>query len=237
MAPHDVQATRRLLDLTPEQLAAELDVTPAVIHAWEQGKASPSRHHLRLLEWHRAVHERRQLMHAKGLAACSTARQLFENLMKAPRAGTREQQALDEHEATCPACIATAAFEKTLPPLPDYPLGPLHRAFVGVSERVGRLPPWARPAAWGAIFIGALVFLRAFALTLLGNFDWRVLVAVPLAVLFGAYLGAVGGIAYHFVRPRTRSFGRWGDYLTGIACAGGYLLAFLLPAAIAGSEM
>ena len=56
-------------------------------------------------------------------------------------------------------------------------------------------------------------------------------------MLFGAYLGAVGGIAYHFVRPRTRSFGRWGDYLTGIACAGGYLLAFLLPAAIAGDEM
>lgn len=237
MLSRDVQTTRQLLGLTPEQLASELDVTPAVIHAWEQGKASPSKHHLRLLEWHRAVHERQQLMHAKGFAQCSTARQLFEDLMKAPRGGAREQRALDEHEAACPTCIAAAEFEKTLPPLPDLPLGPLNRAFVALSERIGRLPPWARPAAWGAVFIGALVLLRVVAFVLLGHFDWRVLVGVPLGLIFGAYLGAIGGIVYYFVRPRARRLGRGGDYLTGIACAGGYLLAFLLPAAIAGDEM
>ena len=237
MMSRDVQTTRQFLGLTPEQLASELDVTPAVIIAWERGETSPSKHHLRLLEWHRAVRERQQLMHTKGLAQCSTARQLLEDLMKAPRAGTREQRALDEHEATCPTCIATAAYEKTLPPLPDYPLGPLNRAFTALPERIGRLPPWARPAAWGAVFIGALVLLRAFAFLLLGNFDWRVLIVVPLGLLLGGYLGAVGGIVYYFVRPRTRQLGRWGDYLTGMACAGGYLLAFLLPAAIAGDEM
>ena len=237
MTPHNVQATRQFLGLTPEQLASELDVTPAVVHAWERGDTSPSKHHLRLLEWHRAVHERKQLMHAKGLAPCSTATRLFEDLMKAPRAGTREQRALDEHEAVCPTCLAAAEFEKTLPPLPDYPLGPLNRAFVALSERIGRLPAWARPAAWGALFIGALVLLRAFAFLLLGNFDWRVLGVVALGLLLGAYLGAVGGIVYYFVRPRARHLGRWGDYLTGVACAGGYLLAFMVPAAITGEEM
>jgi hypothetical protein len=74
-------------------------------------------------------------------------------------------------------------------------------------------------------------------LLLFGEASWRALFGVVLGVLIGAYLGAVAGLAYHVVRPRTRHLGRWGDYLTGIAFASGFFLAFMLPAAISGAEL
>ena len=58
---------------------------------------------------------------------------------------------------------------------------------------------------------------------------------IPAAAV-AAGAGAVGGVAYGLVRPRTRRFGRGGDYLTGIACVYAYMLAFLVPLALLGVE-
>ena len=69
-----------------------------------------------------------------------------------------------------------------------------------------------------------------------GTRTWSTLWTVLAAIGIGGYGGAVGGVSYHLVRARLKRFGRAGNYLTGIAVAYAYLLAFALPAAFLGVE-
>ncbi len=104
------------------------------------------------------------------------------------------------------------------------------RAVVAVAEQVRRLPAWLRPAAAGALIVGAMTLFKALLTILLQRrVTPQLLLAVATAIGIGAYGGAVGGLAYSVVRPRTRALGRLGDALTGVACAWACVLAIGIP--------
>jgi hypothetical protein len=134
------------------------------------------------------------------------------------------------HAATCAICQAREDYLRArLPPLPPPPLPPFAEVLVRFNTLVRRLPLWARPAAYGAAIVGAIVFVR-FLLTLLAvGFSMPLLAAALFALLTGAYAGAVGGIAYQFARGPTRRLGRGADYVLGIIIVLAYTLALIVP--------
>ena len=107
-----------------------------------------------------------------------------------------------------------------------------------LTSWVEHLPVWARPAAIGGLYIGAVVALRvlgAIIAALLRGQPVPVQAALllPAAVAVGAYMGAVGGVVFALVRPRLRSWlGRAGDVVTGVLCVYAYMLSFAVPAAV-----
>lgn len=243
--PEAVRAARESLGLTHDQLAAELGLTPSVIRGWEDGRVRATGRQARMLEWRAAAHQHETAMAASGLLMCPTADALLRKMEDAtPHAGQSAKEversvraleqsakALEQHATTCATCQTRKEFISKLPPMPEFPYevggGMLSRIATGIE----RLPAWLRPAAWGALLVGGMVLVRvAFAMLARGP-SWRLLGMAAVACLVGGYLGAVGGFVYHLVRPRTRGWGRVGDYVTGVACVWGYAVALLLPAA------
>jgi hypothetical protein len=111
------------------------------------------------------------------------------------------------------------------------------RFILRLAAVAGRLPRWARPAWYVGVYVGLIVALRA-AGALIGSvlagrgIPTSVLLQVPIAILVGAYMGAVGGICYALVHPPLhRALKRIGDVVTGLVCVYAYMLAFGLPAA------
>ncbi|HKI93814.1 MAG TPA: hypothetical protein VJ992_00855 [Gemmatimonadales bacterium] len=185
----------------------------------------------RRAEFALAAADRRRRVEAEGLI-CPEVRALERD---APRLEARAIRArlvkLRAHERTCDVCRRRAAYEATLPPLPGRPLPAHYRLLRGVARGIAKLPHWARPAAVGALLVGALALARG-ALALFAGAEpaWSLIVVVFEGLGIGAYGGMVGGAAYALARAPTRPLGRIGDYLTGIACVYAYLLAFGVPA-------
>ena len=241
-----VRAARETLGLSHDQLAAELSLTPAIIQAWEDGRVRATGRSAQLLEWRAAVITHDSAMAASGLPVCQTAQALLTNIDDAApelnQSGkalehsvkTFEQtaKALEQHAATCSTCQARKEFALTLPPMPDFPLDSGGGILTKVFTRIGQLPAWLRPAAWGALLVGGMVLVRVAFTMLARGPSWKLLGMAAGAFLIGGYLGAVGGFVYHRVRPRTRGWGRIGDYVTGVACVWGYAVALLLPLAL-----
>ncbi len=103
---------------------------------------------------------------------------------------------------------------------------------------IERLPPWARPAAYGGIYIGSVVALRAIG-AIIGAYlrakpvPAGMLLLVPAGFVVGIYVGAVGGLTFSLVRPAlARGLGRIGDLLAGILCTYAYMLSVVVPLAI-----
>ncbi|MFT3767280.1 MAG: hypothetical protein QM820_17415 [Minicystis sp.] len=110
------------------------------------------------------------------------------------------------------------------------------RVMLWLGRHIGRLPPRLQSVAWGVVASLFLLVVRT-ALGLLADPDWRSwsrLRLLPLAVILTAYGGAVAGLVHSLVRGPLRRLGSTGDYLTGIAVAGGYLLSFAIPVALLG---
>ena len=92
-----------------------------------------------------------------------------------------------------------------------------------------RLPPWLRPAYFGAVALFLIVGLRTlFAVPLiirqhkLGEF------ALVLAAATGA--GAAGGFGYTFLGAPARRIPYVGPYVAGLVTIGAYMLALLVAA-------
>jgi len=219
-----------------EEIATLLGQPAGVVEVWESRTSTLPGGILRRYQWALAVAGREALLRASGLPACEwvenrTARMEGMDL-KSIEAMARE---LDAHAAGCGTCQARRAFEQNLPPLPDPP-HPWHFKLLGtIALQVQRLPGWLRPAAAGALLLGALTVLRAAVSVILGGtpLSLALVGTVLLAMLAAGYAGAVGGIAYALAAPRLRRAGRAGPYLMGLVCMFAYLVALGIPGAIA----
>jgi hypothetical protein len=91
-----------------------------------------------------------------------------------------------------------------------------------------RLPPWARPAFFGAFLLFAVVAMRmVVALPMLLR-DPRELVEFGMALVGVSAAGAVGGLCFSFIgQPLLRVAGA-GPYLAGVAIVGGYMFSLLV---------
>lgn len=237
MTAGDVQHAREVLRLTREQLAAELGVVPDVVAAFEAGSLRVPPRIAKVLRWRVALEERERVLEAAGHGPCPVSVSLAERFTAPGADMAATMKAFEAHTAECARCQARAAFADTLPPLPSAPTSAMGRAFgafVGFTER---LPGWARPAAWGAAVIGAIVLLRVLLTLLSVGPSWRLLGMGVLGIALGAYLGAVGGITYHFVQPRAQRLGGAAPYVTAIACTLAYMLAFMVPSAVMGESV
>ncbi len=227
----DLAQRRLALGLSLDDVAGYVGEHPEDLRRYETIAGELPRGLGRRVEFALAAADRRRRVEAEGLI-CPEVRTLERD---APRLEAAEIRArlvkLRAHEQGCDICRRRVAFEKALPPLPARPLPAHYRLLRGIARGIAKLPRWARPAAVGALLVGALTLARG-ALTLLGGAEptWSLIVVIFEGVGIGAYGGVVGGVAYALVREPTRPWGRLGDYLTGVTCVYAYLVAFGVPA-------
>jgi hypothetical protein len=235
MTGTDLARRRTELGLSHDQVGEWLNEHADQIAAWERISGPLPAGLAKRLDWALANERRERDLEAAGHPPCPEATRI---LATPPEIGADGQLAryklAQAHAAKCPRCQGRMAAIATLPPLPPLPLPAWMSLFAKVSGQVARLPAALRPAAWGALLMGtwtsAKVVLRLLIFP--AGFSPQLAVTVLEAIGLGTYGGAVGGAAYTLVRPRVRHLGRPGDYLTGLACAYAFLLAFGLPVAL-----
>src|SRR5687768_17277420 len=154
----EFNAVREILGLTEDELAIELNVTPAVIRAYGAGTARIAKRHSELLEWRVAMAERVAALEESGLPECDWMKAY--NDAPVPKdidAELRQLKEVETHITTCDVCIARQRFENDrFGPMPPLPVSGWARAFSWVE----RVPSWARPAAVGAAILAAIVSVR-----------------------------------------------------------------------------
>lgn len=233
-------ANRRVqLGQSVEQLAELIDHHADEVRRWETIPGELPGSLTRELEWVLATFERRQAIERAGIPTCEWLDANVHGIdTKNLKAVQRLVDEIHEHEKTCAVCRQRQAFEQTLPPLPRMPMGMTARAIVGVTEAIRRLPVWLRPAATGAVLLGALTIVRALFILPFqhGAQLGQTLLVVLGAVGLGAYGGAIGGVAYALVRKPAERLGAVRPYAIGLACMWAYLLAFGLPLKLFGGE-
>ena len=130
-----------------EGLAAELNLTPAVVAAWEAGRISPTRRAQRWLAWRGAMLDRDEALAASGLPECTALRTIVVEMRDDPRA--KAGPVILGHMASCESCLARKRYlAERFPPLPAPPL-PLpmlvlvwaHRTAERVWQRLRGRPP------------------------------------------------------------------------------------------------
>jgi len=235
MTGTDLARRRAGLGLTHDQVGAWLGEHADQIKAWETISGPLPGSLAKRLDWALANESRERELAAAGHPVCPEAQRILATpIERGADSQLARYKVAQAHATTCPHCQARMAAINTLPPLPPLPLPPWMTVLGKFNTHVQRLPAALRPAVWGASLMGAWTLARALFGLLLSprSFSPRMAMTVLAAIGLGAYGGAVGGVAYTIVRPRVRQFGRPGDYLTGLACAYAFLLAFGLPLAL-----
>jgi hypothetical protein len=132
VTPQELVAIRQRLGLTSDALAAELNLTPGIIAAWEEGRINPSRRAEQWLTWRGAMLDRDEAVSASGLPECTTLRAVATHITTADGSKTARQRAdaVLAHLGTCPTCLARKRFlDERFPPMPPPPL-PLGLALI-----------------------------------------------------------------------------------------------------------
>lgn len=137
---------RARLGLTPDALAAELNLTPAIVEAWEIGRINPSRRAEQWLTWRGAMLDRDEAVSASGLPECATLRAVATGAAvgDGSKTGRQRADAVLAHLGTCPTCLARKQFlDERFPPMPPPPLPValalvvwLHRQINAVRNRI-----------------------------------------------------------------------------------------------------
>ena len=135
------------LGLSAEQLAADANVTPHVVAAWQRGTLKVSHDIAQQLRWRVAIIERQAVLAASGLAECSVAEALDQAAVgRKGEALVEAWDRLKEHGDSCPACRARAEYvELHGPPLPELPMPWWARLFIAINALIDRLPAGLRP--------------------------------------------------------------------------------------------
>jgi DNA-binding XRE family transcriptional regulator len=238
MTAIDVAAVRNRLGLTTDALAAEFNVTPAVVAAWESGRMALTAYAAEWLTWKDAMATREVALASAGMPPCQQVRVLAHAAGSGPvRSRVQGIQLVREHVATCPICTKRQAYvDAHFPPMPPAPTRGWQRVLLQLAALVRRLPPWARPAAVGGGIVFAFVAVRALLLlpTILTHPQLFIGAVVAAVVASGA--GIAGGLTYSAVREPFRRLGRLGDYLTGVVCVLVYMGALALVAPLVFGE-
>lgn len=235
MTGYELAERRSQLGLSVETLAADLNKHVDEVRRWETITGNLPRRLAGELDWHLANRAQEQAMERSGLPPCPWAEAKAKEIdPKKLESVERVADELEAHHKTCDLCQRRAAFAATLPPLPRPPMSASVGAIVTISEAIGRLPKWLRPAATGAVLIGGFTLVRASIILLVsrGANSVQALLAVVMAIAAGAYGGAVGGFAYALVKEPAGRLGRVGPYVIGLVCMYAYLLAFGIPLAV-----
>lgn len=143
MTPEELVAARHRLGLTPESLAAELNLTPAVVVAWERGRIRPTGRAQRWLTWRGAMLDRNEALAASGLPECAALRHIVATTRDDGQ--SRSGNVILAHMATCETCLARKGFlEERFPPLPPPPLPLPILLMVSAQRAVERAWRWLR---------------------------------------------------------------------------------------------
>jgi len=224
---------RRTLGWTDDEVAAELDVSTAVVRAWAAGDVAVPRRHARQLVWQAAIAERQAVLRESGLPECAWLRTHLETIPDDAGGMERHARATAGHLESCEVCRAHERYEaEHCGPLPPPPGSAWFRVF----QWIERVPAWARPAVVGAAILMGIVLLRMLFLVPALMADPGRLGEVALAIVAAGGAGAVGGLAYSLTRPSLRKLGVAGAYLTGIVCVFAYMGALALAAPLAFGE-
>ena len=230
-------AARQRLGLTTDQMAAELGLPPHAYRACEQGRATLPRRGAGHLAFRLAAIERADALRDSGLPECAWMERWDADSPHEPTALTAHLQRGEAHAKACDLCQARERFVRDgFPAMPEYPRPGWMRALGAVHARVESLPTWLRPAAWGALVLGALVSLRALLLVPMAVSRPVLLLEALRAVLAASAAGAVGGLAHGLLGRPLRRVPVVGPYLAGTVAVFGYLIAIFALVTVLDGE-
>lgn len=201
-------AIRQQLGLAPEALDAELGLMPGTVAAWENGSMQVPGFIAAKLRWRAALAERSAALAASGLPECEWIRswEALPQPVKLKDRSAHLTQAV-EHEKSCAVCQDRARFlSERFGPMPPAPMPTWLKAFAWYNSRLERLPEWARPAGWVALFFGVYTSVRVLiTLPSLTKQPMGWLIAIGTIVgsaSLGALLGLAGGWVHAFRQRR-----------------------------------
>ncbi|MDX2120938.1 MAG: helix-turn-helix transcriptional regulator [Gemmatimonadota bacterium] len=240
MTGSDITRRREAIGLSLDALAESLGEHQEQVAAWERIEGPIPRTLARRLEWCLALAERDAAIRDAGIPDCEVVAAIV--AAQPPAATPQDAEALtrklDAHATGCAICQQRQAVWDAQPPLPPPPLPAWVAIFGRLGEVADRLPPYLRPALWGALAFGAMTLIRVAILLPAGSISRapQAAAAVGFAVLAGGYGGAIGGIAHHLARRWSLTWGRAGDFFTGVIVAGAVALGVGLPLAAFGGD-
>jgi hypothetical protein len=233
------------LGATPEQVGGAIRVRPRRVRAWLSGEKALPEVRREQIEWFIEHWPREQALASPDIPRC----EWIDNWQPPPmdsglRAMLQARKELETHPLSCEVCQAQAEYldsrfgpETPFPSPPSW-IGPATRAFEAAAFLLVLLP---------APFIGAFVLVALVGPP--GLLVWLVSIVLQPAsaietlayllrvVGLAAVFGASGGVMFSVVRPFTRQLGTLGEYLTGIACLFGYLVALVWCAPLIEEDM
>jgi transcriptional regulator with XRE-family HTH domain len=168
MTAEEARAAREALGLTTAQLARELLIDERNISAWEKGDIQLPRSVARELAWRAAIARQQSALQQSGLPECEWVRAWEAASLSGTGTGTgtgkdfkKHLAELQQHAAACPVCQAREDYARArLPPLPAPPLPPFADVVARFNAQVHKLPPWARPVAYGTALLGTVLIIR-----------------------------------------------------------------------------
>jgi transcriptional regulator with XRE-family HTH domain len=242
MTIQEFAALREQLEISDEELATKLGVTPRLIQKWRDGRVAIGERFALALQSLAFRKRADALLATSGLPVCSVITDANARASAGAVLSTNDILNLNRHVHSCATCQARERYvAQRLGPAPapapaDSVTG---RIYVWVALRIGLLPEWARPAAGGAIILFAFVAGRViFALpsvlfrrgALVGQW-WLPMLVAPFAAALG---GAVGGFGYSFLGKPLRQIRVVGGYLAGVVTVTSYMIALSLIAWLMG---
>jgi transcriptional regulator with XRE-family HTH domain len=199
MEAKEALAARQALGLSQDAVAAELNLTPGVVAAWESGEIRVPKRIEEQLRWRVALTERITALTHSGLPECEW-RKNWES-RGAPsslKAITKYYEESAAHRKTCQVCAAREKYVlDRFGKMPPPPMEGWMKTFGLIADPIERLPRWAQPAGWVAVGFGLYSLLRIIVMlpAIARNPSyWPVaLGGLALSMSIGAGLGLIYG--------------------------------------------
>lgn len=129
-------------------MAAELNLTPAVVVAWERGRIKPAQRVVQWLTWRAGMLDRDAALAASGLPECADLHALHTGLGTTIESGKARRTRMDAvlaHLGQCPTCIARRRYiEERFPPMPRPPMATPMRLLVWAFDAFTRARAWMK---------------------------------------------------------------------------------------------
>lgn len=244
MSLQELQAIQNEFGLSETDIAEHSLVHVDVVREWLKSSAPAmtpyQAYNLRSFRYGRHVEA---ALAASGILECpvQTAFEKRVDVTPITDISSAEIEAHGQHRKSCEICIArdqcVVAYAGEPPKEPE---SWWQRIFTGVYARVSRLPEWARPAAWGALFLFVLTYVRIVFL-LPRIFAQKVPLDFTFNLIGASFVaaggGAMGGLAYWFIAKPFLRVPVAGPYITGVITVVAYMGSIALAMTIAGENL